>query len=116
MTDDSCVFCRIIAGEIPSEAVYEDELVKVITDIQPEAPVHVLVISKEHISSLEDAGSEQASLLGHMQLVAAKVARELGINQSGYRLLTNCGDEGGQTVPHIHYHLLGGRRMLWPPG
>lgn len=116
MTDSSCIFCRIMAGEIPSQAVYEDDHVKVIKDIQPAAPVHVLIISKEHIPSLHEATGEQASLLGHIQLVAARVAREMNIDESGYRLLNNCGDEGGQTVPHLHYHLLGGRRMLWPPG
>lgn len=116
MTDNSCIFCSILAGTIPSQAVFEDDYVKVIKDIQPEAPVHVLIISKEHIPSLNEAISQQASLLGHIQLVAAKVAREMGIDKSGYRLLNNCGDEGGQTVAHLHYHLLGGRRMLWPPG
>jgi histidine triad (HIT) family protein len=111
----SCLFCKIIAGEIPSTKVFEDDHVFAFKDINPEAPQHVLIVPKKHIESLSDAGPEDATLLGHIQLSAAKIAQDLGISSSGYRLVNNCGQHGGQTVYHIHYHLLGGTQMGWPP-
>lgn len=116
MPDNNCIFCRIIGRELPSQIVYEDDMVLAIKDIQPVAPVHILLISKAHIASLNEVGNEQISLLAHIQMKAAQIAAEQGIGESGYRLVNNCGAEGGQTVPHLHYHLLGGRSMIWPPG
>ncbi|MDH7479408.1 MAG: histidine triad nucleotide-binding protein [Syntrophomonadaceae bacterium] len=111
-----CLFCRIIAGEVPSQKVYEDERVLAFKDINPVAPVHVLVVPKQHLGSLSDAGEEELSLLGHLQLVAARLAGQTGVAPGGYRVVTNCGPDGGQTIHHLHLHLLGGREMRWPPG
>ena len=110
------IFAKIIAGEIPAEKLYEDEHVVAFRDIQPQAPVHVLVVPRKPLVSVADAGLEDAELLGRLLLTAAKVARELGLESDGYRLITNIGDNGGQSVYHLHVHLLGGRRMGWPPG
>lgn len=111
-----CLFCKIAAKNIPSEIVYEDETLIAIKDINPSAPVHVLLIPKKHIVSLNDIGTADESLLGHIQLTAAQIAREQNVAADGYRLVNNCGTMGGQEVMHLHYHLLGGREMLWPPG
>lgn len=111
-----CIFCRIIARELPSQIVFEDEQVVAFKDINPVAPVHVLVVPRQHVASLREAGKEHKALLGHMQLVAARLAEQLGIAERGFRLVLNCGEEGGQTVDHMHLHLLGGRTMQWPPG
>lgn len=110
-----CLFCKIVAGEIPSQVVYQDEKVYAFKDIAPVAPVHVLIVPKKHISSLEDLGPEDADIMGHIVLTAAKLARELGLAR-GYRVVANCQEEGGQTVYHVHFHLIGGRSMQWPPG
>lgn len=110
-----CLFCKIIAGDIPSQAVYQDDKVFAFKDIAPVAPVHVLIIPKKHISFLEDLTAEDADIMGHIVLVASKLAKELGL-ENGYRLVSNCKEEGGQTVHHIHFHLIGGREMQWPPG
>ncbi|GAB6180063.1 HIT domain-containing protein [Desulfotomaculum defluvii] len=110
-----CIFCKIIAGEIPSQVVYQDEKVFAFKDIAPAAPIHILIIPKKHISSLNDLGVEDAALMGHIVGTAAKLAKEFGLDK-GYRLVSNCGEDGGQTVYHIHFHLLGGRQMHWPPG
>lgn len=110
-----CIFCKIIAGEIPSQVVYQDDKVFAFRDIAPAAPVHVLLIPKKHISSMADIDMEDADLMGHILLTTAKLAKELGLAK-GYRLVSNCGEEGGQTVDHLHFHLLGGRQMQWPPG
>lgn len=110
------VFSKIIRKEIPAKIVYEDEQCLAFHDLQPQAPVHVLVIPKKQIDSLETATDEDASVLGHLQIVAQKVARLLKIDKSGYRVVMNCGQDGGQSVGHIHYHLLGGRPLKWPPG
>ncbi|MDR1160485.1 MAG: HIT domain-containing protein [Syntrophomonadaceae bacterium] len=96
--------------------IFEDEQLLAITDINPSAPVHVLIIPKAHISSLNDADTKYQNLLGHIQIISARLAKEKGIAGSGYRLACNNGDNGGQTVPHLHYHLLGGRELQWPPG
>jgi histidine triad (HIT) family protein len=111
----SCLFCKIVSGEIPSTPVYQDELAYAFADISPKAPVHVLVVPREHIASIGDAGSRHETLLGHLLTVAAEIARDKGLTQ-GYRVVTNIGDHGGQTVDHLHLHLLGGRPMTWPPG
>jgi histidine triad (HIT) family protein len=110
-----CVFCKIAAGEIPSTAVYQDELAYAFGDISPKAPVHVLIIPREHIGSLAEAGAEKRALLGHLMEVAGKIARQKGLAK-GYRVVVNTGEDGGQTVEHLHLHLMGGRQMTWPPG
>ncbi len=106
-----CLFCKIIAGEIPSAKVYEDEKVLAFLDINPMAPVHILVIPKEHIPSLDGVNEENAPLAAHCLAVAAKIAREKGIAQDGYRVVTNIGAASGQTVPHLHFHILGGKQL-----
>lgn len=111
-----CIFCKIAAGEIPAQIVYEDDAVVAIRDINPAARVHILIIPRSHIASLDEAVADHKELLGHIQLIAAKIAREQGISTEGYRLVNNCGEAGGQTVMHLHYHLIGGRPMTWPPG
>lgn len=111
-----CLFCKIIKGEIPSKKVYEDEKVFAFYDISPAAPVHVLLIPKEHIPSANALTAENAAVVGHIFTVAASIAKELGIAENGYRIVNNCGEDGGQTVHHLHFHLLGGRSLQWPPG
>lgn len=111
-----CLFCKIIAGDIPSAKVYEDDLVYAFRDIEPQAPVHILIIPKEHISSANELTDENASIVGHIFAVAAKIAKDEGIADGGYRIVNNCGDDGGQTVKHLHFHMLGGRSLAWPPG
>jgi|SRR5579872_251746 len=110
-----CLFCKIIAGRIPSKKVFEDEEVFAFEDINPQAPTHVLIIPKEHIVGLKEAREPHALLLGHCQLVAAEIARQRGIEDS-YRTVYNVGPGSGQSVFHIHLHLLGGRKLSWPPG
>jgi histidine triad (HIT) family protein len=110
------LFEKIIAREIPATIIYEDDLVFAIRDINPQAPKHVLVIPKKDIPRLADAKVEDQSLLGHLLLKAAEVAGQLGLNKGGYRLVINNGEDGGESVPHLHVHILGGRRMAWPPG
>jgi histidine triad (HIT) family protein len=110
-----CLFCRIVAGAIPVTRVYEDERVLVFPDINPQAPVHLLVIPKAHHASLAHTGPEDDALLGYLLAGAAHVANELGL-AAGYRVVVNTGDDGGQTVEHLHLHVLGGRAMGWPPG
>lgn len=109
------IFKRIIDKEIPANIIYEDDVCLVFYDVNPQAPVHVLLIPKEEIASLATATPEQQTLLGHLQLVLQKLARDLHLD-GGYRVVTNCGNDGGQSVPHLHYHLLGGRQLGWPPG
>lgn len=111
----SCLFCKIIEGQIPSTPVFQDDLVYAFADINPKAPVHVLVIPREHISSLDQADESKRALLGHTLWAAAEVARQKGLG-NGYRVVVNNGEESGQTVDHLHLHLLGGRPMHWPPG
>lgn len=111
-----CIFCKIAKKEIPSTIVYEDDDVIAFNDLNPEAPVHILIIPKKHITNLSDAKPEDQQLLGKLMLVAQKIAAEQGIAERGYRVVTNCGEQGGQTVMHLHFHLLGGREMLWPAG
>ena len=112
----SCLFCKIVAGEIPAKRVHEDDELLAFEDIKPEAPVHVLIIPKRHISTLNEVESGDAALLGSMMRCAVSIANQRGIGESGYRTVMNCNGHAGQTVFHIHLHLLGGRRMSWPPG
>lgn len=111
-----CIFCKIANKEIPSTIVYEDEDVMAFNDLNPEAPVHILVIPKKHIESLNAASEKDQRLLGKIMLTIAKIAAEQGIAETGYRVVNNCGEQGGQTVMHLHFHLMGGREMLWPAG
>ena len=111
----SCLFCKIIEGSIPSTAVYRDDKCYAFADIHPQAPVHVLIVPREHLVSLAEAGEEHPALLGHLLWVGARLAREKGLAK-GYRVAINTGEDGGQTVDHLHLHLLGGRPMTWPPG
>ena len=106
-----CIFCKILAGEIPSNKVYEDDLVYAFFDIAPAAPTHVLIIPKEHIESANALKEEHSALLGHIVLVASKIAKDLGVAEDGYRILNNCGENAGQTVFHLHFHLLAGSKF-----
>ncbi len=110
-----CLFCKIIEGKIPSKKVYEDDRVYVFHDINPQAPTHLLLVPKKHVVGLNTAAADDAELLGYLQLVAAKLGRERGI-EDGYRTVLNVGPKSGQSVFHLHVHLLGGRRLTWPPG
>lgn len=110
------LFEKIIAGEIPSDKVYEDDLVYAFRDIDPKAPTHVLIVPKKAIARVAEADADDQSLLGHLMLKAAKVAKELGLAETGYRLVINNGRDGGESVPHLHCHILGGRPLTWPPG
>lgn len=111
-----CLFCKIIAGEIPSTKVYEDETVYAFRDIEPQAPEHILVIPKKHIKSILELGKEDAELIAHMFEVAKLITQELGIAEAGFRTVFNTGENGQQSVPHLHMHILGGRMLQWPPG
>lgn len=113
---DDCLFCKIIKGEIPSEKVFENEFVYAFSDIDPKAPVHVLVIPKKHIQSVSHLQLEDAEYLTKIFLAIADIAKAKGIEKSGYRVVTNVGVDGGQTVGHLHFHVLGGRGLSWPPG
>jgi histidine triad (HIT) family protein len=106
-----CIFCNIVAGKIPGDIVYQDDEILAFRDIHPQTPVHILVIPKQHYTALTDVSNEEKQLLGHMVTTANKLAREEGISESGYRLVVNCGREGGQLVPHLHLHILGGRQL-----
>ncbi len=111
---ENCIFCAIIKGDIPTEKLYEDDDVVVFEDINAQAPEHFLVIPKKHIATPNDA--EDDALLGKLSLIAAKIAKERGFSEKGYRLVMNCNKDGCQSVYHIHLHCLGGRQMTWPPG
>lgn len=113
---EKTLFTRIIEGEIPANKVYEDDEYYAFRDIRPVAPVHVLVVPKKVLPKVTDATESDVTLLGGLILAANKVARQLGINQAGCRYVINCGSDGGQEVPHLHLHILGGRRLRWPPG
>lgn len=114
--DPGCLFCRIVAGEIPAEPVHSDDLVIAIRDIAPRAPTHVLFLSRAHIRSAAELTEADGPLLGRLFAAAAEFARSVGIAEEGYRMVVNIGRWGGQTVDHLHIHLLGGRAMSWPPG
>ena len=111
-----CLFCKIAAREIPSTTVYEDDMVYAFRDIDPQAPVHILIIPKQHIGSVNEITDENCAIVGHIFKVAAEIAKKEGIAEDGYRVVTNIGENGGQTVGHLHYHMLGGRSLQWPPG
>lgn len=113
---EECIFCKIVKGEIPSDKVYEDDLVLAFNDLTPQAPNHILVIPKAHISSANDITDDNSHLIGHIFSIINKIAKEKGFDGKGYRIVNNCGDDGGQTVGHIHFHLLAGRQLQWPPG
>ena len=117
MPDQSCIFCSIAHKDTPAEFVYQDETIVAIKDAHPQAPVHVLLIPREHdLESLNDASKLDVSLLGHLLYTAAKVANLLDIAETGYRVVINTGDLAGQSVAHLHVHVLGGRKLAWPPG
>ena len=106
---EDCIFCKIIKGEIPSEKVYEDEEILAFKDIQPAAPIHILVIPKKHITNLMEVAEEDNQLMGKIVVVMQKVARQLGVDEKGFRIISNCGPDSGQEVMHLHFHLLAGR-------
>ena len=110
----SCVFCKIASGEIPAKIIWNDDEFIAFNDLNPQAPVHVLIVPRQHIDSLIDC--DDANLLGRALIAVQEVARVVGVAKDGFRTVINCKDNGGQTVPHLHYHLLGGRFMQWPPG
>ena len=111
-----CLFCKIAEGGIPADLVHEDEDCVAFRDINPQAPVHVLLIPRRHIAGLDELRDEDAPLMGRLSLAAARLARSLGVAAGGYRWVVNCGEDGCQTVPHLHLHILGGRKLGWPPG
>ncbi|MDD8020579.1 MAG: histidine triad nucleotide-binding protein [Acidobacteriota bacterium] len=111
-----CLFCRIIKNEIPAKSIYEDEKVLAFEDINPQAPVHTIIIPKRHVTSLKETETGDKDLLGHLLLAAKKIAEDRGLGESGFRLVINTGPDSGQEVCHLHVHLLGGRRLGWPPG
>lgn len=111
-----CLFCKIAAGQIPSNKLFEDDRLLAFYDIDPQAPVHFLVIPKQHIESADALQESDAELLGHVFAVIAKLCRELGVDESGYRVVTNVGADGGQSVKHLHFHVLAKRSLAWPPG
>lgn len=113
---DDCIFCKIIKGEIPSSKIYEDDKVYAFKDINPEAPVHFLVIPKEHIQSVNDINENNSDIIAHIFEVINKLVVEQKVDKTGYRIINNCGEDGGQTVNHMHFHVLGGRSLNWPPG
>lgn len=113
---DECIFCQIAAGKLPSDIVYEDNDIVAFTDINPEAPTHLLIIPRRHISSLSEANAQDTDILGKLLLRGATLAKQRGLDSTGFRLVANTGKQAGQTVDHIHLHLLGGRFLSWPPG
>lgn len=113
---NNCLFCRIIEGTLPTTIIYEDDQVLALEDINPQAPTHFLIIPKQHIATLNDINENNAPLIGHILYVAKQLAAAHGYAESGYRVVMNCNQDGGQTVFHIHCHLLGGRSLSWPPG
>jgi histidine triad (HIT) family protein len=113
---DTCVFCRLAKGQLRADIVYEDEAVLGFKDIHPQAPVHVLVIPREHLTALWEVDASHTQILGRLLLAANDIADRMGVQQTGYRIVINTGTEAGQTVDHVHVHVLGGRKLTWPPG
>jgi histidine triad (HIT) family protein len=116
MSEQTCLFCRIVAGEMAADVIYQDERSIAIRDVNPQAPVHVLIIPRDHMESLDEASQRDEAPLGHLLRVAARVANEQGLSESGYRTVINTGAGAGQSVFHLHVHVLGGRPLAWPPG
>lgn len=116
MAQTSCLFCQIAEKKIPARIAYEDQQIIAFHDVAPQAPIHILIIPREHIATINDFAEQQAELLGQMILTAKKLAKEMGVAEDGYRLNMNCNEHGGQTVFHTHLHLLAGRPFSWPPG
>jgi len=116
MSQTNCLFCKIAQGEIPAGIVYEDHLLIVFRDINPQAPHHLLLVPRKHIATTLDIDDEDMELIGHIYRVAAKLAMQLGFAADGFRVINNCNEAAGQTVWHLHFHLLGGRKLTWPPG
>lgn len=113
---DDCIFCKIAAGEIPADKVFEDDTVVAFRDLNPQAPTHVLIVPRRHISTLNDVDAGDEAIIGRLFVAAQAVAAAEGIAETGYRTVINCNEAGGQSVFHVHLHLLGGRHMRWPPG
>jgi histidine triad (HIT) family protein len=113
---EDCIFCKIVNKDIPAELIFEDAQIVAFNDINPQAPIHILIIPKEHFASLNDIPDEKKELLSHILLRARQIAQNIGIKEKGYRIVLNTARDSGQEVFHIHFHLLGGRRMTWPPG
>ena len=116
MSMDDCIFCKISDGRIPSPHVYADDICVAFNDLTPQAPTHILIVPREHIDSLDTAEEDQAGILGHILMTAANIARGQGFSTNGYRVVINTNSDGGQTVFHLHVHLLAGRRFIFPPG
>jgi histidine triad (HIT) family protein len=116
MAEQDCIFCRVVEGEVRADVIFQDDRCVAFRDINPQAPVHVLLIPREHIESLDDAGRGDEPLLGHILRVAARVANDEGLTESGFRTVINTGAGAGQSVMHLHLHVLGGRALTWPPG
>lgn len=112
----NCLFCKIVSGEIQSNKVFEDDKVVVFNDINPQSPIHMLAIPREHIPSINYINENNQSIIGHIHAVIKKIAEEKGFANKGYRIVNNCGEDGGQTVNHLHFHILAGRSLQWPPG
>ncbi|HEV2614077.1 MAG TPA: histidine triad nucleotide-binding protein [Gammaproteobacteria bacterium] len=111
-----CLFCKIVRGEIPAKLLYQDDYVVAFADLHPQAPTHLLVVPREHISTINEVNQANSALVGHMIWAATRLAKEAKLDEPGYRVVMNCNADGGQAVYHIHCHLLGGRQMTWPPG
>ncbi len=111
-----CIFCLIVDGKIPARIVHQDEQMLAFEDINAQAPVHILVIPKRHVASVQNCQEKDQALLGHLMLTCSKIAQMKNLTTSGYRIVTNTGPDGGQTVAHLHFHIFGGRAMTWPPG
>ena len=116
MSEENCIFCKIAEGAIPANKIYEDEHAIAFHDVTPQSPTHALIIPREHLESLNDAGKGDVPLLGHLLWLAPKIANQLGIAEDGFRTCINTGSDGGQSVFHLHVHVMGGRQMAWPPG
>lgn len=111
-----CIFCKIVNGSVPASKVYEDDKVVAFDDLNPQSPTHILIIPKEHIPSVNYIDESNSSIIGHIFVAISKIVKEKGLDKQGYRIVNNCGEFGGQTVEHLHFHLLGGRQLQWPPG
>ncbi|WP_352419850.1 histidine triad nucleotide-binding protein [Proteiniborus sp.] len=111
-----CIFCKIINGDIPASKIYEDDKVVAFNDLNPQSPTHILIIPKQHIPSVNNIDENNSHIISHIFVVINKIAKEKGLSKKGYRIVNNCGEFGGQSVEHIHFHLLGGRQLQWPPG